>query len=86
MNLFDLDMDVQSAIDAPRWQWIGGKKILVEYNFPIETYQKLQEMGHEIKYSNSIGSFGRGQIIIRQEDGILVGGTEPRTDGAVLGY
>ncbi len=85
-NMIDFHMNPQQALDAPRWQWIGGKKILVEYNFPIETYQKLQEMGHEIKYSNSIGSFGRGQIIIRQEDGILVGGTEPRTDGAVLGY
>lgn len=85
-NMIDFHMNPQQALNAPRWQWTGEKNILVEYNFPVETFQKLQEMGHEIKYSDDVGSFGRGQIILRQENGTLIGGTEPRTDGAVLGY
>ena len=85
-NMIDFHMNPQQALDAPRWQWTGGKEVLVEYNFPLDTYQKLQEMGHEIKYSNDTGSFGRGQIIVRMDNGVYAGGTEPRTDGAVLGY
>lgn len=85
-NMIDFHMNPQQALDAPRWQWTGGKEVLVEYHFPLDTYQKLQEMGHEIKYSNDTGSFGRGQIIVRMDNGVYAGGTEPRTDGAVLGY
>ena len=85
-NLIDFNLNPQESLDAPRWQWTGGKEVLVEYNFPLDTYQKLQEMGHEIKYSNDTGSFGRGQIIVRMDNGVYAGGTEPRTDGAVLGY
>jgi gamma-glutamyltranspeptidase/glutathione hydrolase len=32
------------------------------------------------------GGFGRGQIIWRQPDGVLVGGTEPRTDGQIAAW
>lgn len=85
-NMIDFHMNPQQALDAPRWQWIGGKEVLVEYSFPVEIYRKLQELGHHIRYSNDTASFGRGQIIWRREDGAYMGGTEPRGDGAVLGY
>ena len=85
-NMIDFGMNPQQALDRPRWQWVGGKKVLVEYDFPLAWYQRLQEMGHEIYYSDDVGSFGRGQIILRRQDGLLVGGTEPRADGAVLGW
>ena len=34
----------------------------------------------------SDGSFGRGQIIWKNEDGVLVGATEPRADGTVAAW
>ncbi|WP_249979119.1 gamma-glutamyltransferase family protein [Vreelandella olivaria] len=78
-------LNPQAALDMPRWKWTKGKTIEVEANFPNHLALALARRGHHIvKVADSI-SFGRGQIILRHPDtGVLEGGTEPRTDGAVL--
>ncbi|KKI91340.1 gamma-glutamyltransferase [Bacillus sp. SA1-12] len=87
MNTIDFHMNPQVALDAPRWQWEGGKEILVEPGFPLHLAQELSRKGHEIKIALDSGSFGRGQIIWRDpETGVLQGGTESRTDGAIAAY
>jgi len=43
----------------------------------------LEKRGHDIYRASDSGGFGRGQIIWKNEDGILAGGTEPRADGIV---
>ncbi len=84
MNLIDFDLNPQAALDAPRWQWIKGKKIMVERDFPEHLAQSLSRRGHQIKVALESGSFGRGQIILRDsESGVLTGGTEKRTDGQI---
>lgn len=85
-NLIDFHMNPQQALNVPRWQWVGGKKVLVEKGFPEKIRKELEKMGHEIAISKDTLSFGRGQIILKQENGTLIGGTEPRADGAVLGF
>lgn len=87
MNLVDYHLNPQAALDAPRWQWIGGRKILVESHFPNHIAQALARRGHEIQIAFDNGVFGRGQVIIRDpETGVLAGGTEARTDGAIAAY
>lgn len=87
MNLIDFGLNPQSAIDAPRWQWLKGNKVCVEQSMPSHIIQSLIERGHDISIARDSGSFGRGQIILRDADSlVLVGGTEHRTDGAVVGY
>tara|TARA_R110001606_G_scaffold21511_9_gene75563 strand:+ start:4298 stop:5863 length:1566 start_codon:yes stop_codon:yes gene_type:complete len=78
-------LNPQAALDMPRWKWTKGKTIEVEADFPNHLALALARRGHDIvKVADSI-SFGRGQIILRDPDtGVLQGGTEPRTDGAVL--
>ena len=83
MNCIDFGMNPQQALDAPRWQWMRDKKIVVEGSFPVEDLRKLERMGHEISYDTLAGDFGRGEIIWRMEDGTLAGGTESRTDGCI---
>lgn len=34
MNTIDFHLNPQSALDATRWQWIGGKKVEVEQDTP----------------------------------------------------
>lgn len=87
MNTVDFGMNPQDALDAPRWQWTGGKRIEVERAFPYALTEALLRRGHEMAVSAESGAaFGRGQIIWRDEHGVLAGGTEPRADGIVAAW
>ncbi|HIT87191.1 MAG TPA: gamma-glutamyltransferase, partial [Candidatus Coprocola pullicola] len=83
MNLIDFHMNPQEALDAPRWQWIGGKKVLVEREFPFSITEELLRKGHEIFVNPESIDFGRGQMIIKQSEDVFAGATEPRADGMV---
>ncbi|GAB6189822.1 gamma-glutamyltransferase family protein [Marinitoga arctica] len=85
LNMIDKNLNPQAALDAPRWQWIERKKILVEKEFPTYIAEKLERLGHEINVSLSSGPFGRGQIIIKEND-VYVAGTEKRADGYIAAY
>ena len=78
-------MNPQEALDAPRWQWTGGKRIELEPDFDPTLASALGERGHELSRGESI-NFGRGQIIWRDESGVLCGATEPRADGGIAAY
>jgi gamma-glutamyltranspeptidase/glutathione hydrolase len=82
-NMIDFGLNPQQALDAPRWQWVEGRKINVEAGFSGEIIKALTGRGHEIRVSHETAKFGRGQIIIRQDSGVLVGATEGRTDGSI---
>jgi len=86
-NLIDKHLNPQAALDAKRWQWTEGKRILVEPGFPEDTVKALSASGHDIVKTPDAGSFGRGQIILRDpETGVLAGGTEMRTDGHIASW
>ena len=80
-NLIDLHFNPQEALDAPRWQWTGGNKILLEPEYPKALAEKLSARGHEIEYAENSGTFGRGEIIFRHDDGVLTGAVEKRAAG-----
>lgn len=86
MNTVNFLMNPQAALDAPRWQWIEGKKVMLENTVAPQIAEQLKSMGHEVEITEDFTSFGRGQIIWRNEDGVLAGATEPRTDGVVASY
>jgi len=83
-NLLDLGENPQAALDAPRWLWSGGLNLSVEPHFPIDLAQALARRGHAVHRALDATGFGRGQIIMRNDgNGILAGGSDPRTDGDV---
>lgn len=87
MNTVDFHLNPQAALDSPRWQWVEGKKVMVEPTFPNHIAQALARKGHQIEVALDSGGFGRGQIIWRDpKTGVLTGGTESRTDGAIAAY
>ena len=86
MNMIDFHMDPQQALDAPRWQWIRDGRITVESDFDEGIAKALRRMGHDVQVELNTASFGRGQIILRMENGVLVGGTESRTDSNIACY
>ena len=87
MNTIDFNLNPQTTLDAPRWQWVKDKTIWVEKNFPHHIAEALVKRGHDIEIKLDSAGFGRGQIIWRDpETGILYGGTENRTDGHIAAY
>ena len=83
MNYVDFTLDPQQALDAPRWQWMRDGSVTVESRFDPEIARALRRMGHDIRMDLDTTSFGRGQMIVRLENGVLVGGTESRTDSNI---
>jgi gamma-glutamyltranspeptidase / glutathione hydrolase len=86
MNMLDFNLNPQAALDAPRWQWTEKNKIKVEQNFPSHIAEALVRRGHDIEVELDSSSFGRGQIIFRDNNDILIGGTEPRADGGIAAW
>lgn len=83
MNYVDFHLDPQQALDAPRWQWMRDQSVTVETRFDMEIARLLRQKGHQIRPDLSTPSFGRGQMIVKLENGTLVGGTESRTDSNI---
>lgn len=86
VNILNYHMNPQEALDAPRVQWIGERKIQLEREVPTHIALELAAMGHQVEIANSNIDMGRGQMIWRTENGLLIGGTEPRCDGAVAAW
>ena len=82
-NLVDFHLNPQMALDAPRWQWIKEKTVELEPDFDHALAEQLSRQGHDIRFALNRTSFGRGQIIQRLDNGVLVGGCESRTDSNI---
>lgn len=90
MNLIDDALDPQQALDAPRVCLEAGSAdsaVAVESAIAPEVTDALARMGHRIRrvdgYERML--FGRGQIILRTPEGVLIGGSDPRADGVAAG-
>ena len=86
VNTVDYHCNPQAALDAPRFQWTGGRHVQLEREVPAHVAQELARRGHEVEIVNSNLKMGRGQIIWRSGSGLYVGGTEPRCDGAIAAW
>ena len=87
MNLIDFKLNPQQALDAPRWQWMEGLTFTVEPDFNKRIIESLIKKGHDVKIDPHLGSFGRGQIILKDvHKDSYVGGTEKRCDGTIASY
>lgn len=83
MNLVDFGMNPQEAFDAPRWQWIEGMQVGIEAHAGTGIAHGLDARGHEVLFDCDTASYGRGEMILRCENDVLCGATEPRSDGHV---
>lgn len=92
INLLDAGMNVQAAIEAPRFRTMEGRHVVMEARIPAASREALAGLGHEIKLAGEWAaagsmSIGRAQAIwIDPDSGSLLGGADPRTDGTALGW
>ncbi|CAI8009038.1 Glutathione hydrolase-like YwrD proenzyme [Geodia barretti] len=90
-NMVDFGMNSQQALDALRFVWtskipgtLASKRTCRRW-----TINELRRRGHtiEVKSGYDRTGFGGGQVIARDpETGVLTGGSEPRKDGAAVGW
>lgn len=85
-KLIDCGLNPQACIDAPRWLWTAGKEVHVETEFSTYLADSLAQRGHKIVFDTNRGGFGKGQMILRTPFGTLIGGTEPRCEGACAAW
>ncbi len=60
--------------------------VALEEGIPVRVMAALAEMGHPVRPVSGWGRalFGRGQVILREPDGTLMGGSDPRADGCAM--
>ena len=84
LNMLDYGMDVQQAIDCPRF-FFEGDTVEVETGTPQATIEGLKARGHRVAYAATPWG-GAQTILIDWDRGVLIAGSEPRKDGCALGY
>jgi gamma-glutamyltranspeptidase/glutathione hydrolase len=86
-RIVDDGADVQSAVDAPRWvvsprDW----SVQAESRFDPAVLEDLRSRGHSVSPTDPYHSvMGHAHAILVAEHG-YAGATDPRAEGAVLGY
>ena len=89
-NMVDFNLDSQQALDALRFRvFLESGTIGLEAGVDPDTVRDLQRRGHQVRVDDGYDrvGYGGGQIVSRDaETGVLVAGSEPRKDGAAVGY
>ena len=93
-DLVDLDMDPQSAVEAPRWSHMPGtpprdrlpEALRMEAGYDQATLESLRVKGHKVNIVDR-WSFGSAKVIVRDRaNGCWVGGADPRRVGYAMGW
>jgi len=92
VGMIDDGLDPQAALDRPRFciePANAAGVVNLEAGVPPQVVTELKRRGHVVKpkvsgYARAL--FGRGQIIRREPDGVLWGGSDPRADGCAIGF
>jgi len=86
LNVVDFGMDIQQAIDAPRFhhQWLPDQIDYERFGFPADVIDNLKTRGQKI---GEIRSLGRAEgIIADYSKNIFYGATDSRANGMAAGY
>ena len=88
-NIADFGMNIQGAIDAPRFskETFPGCDVNFESRIPDGVLKALAAMGHEIVMRGDYSStrMGAGQAVMRNyTTGINAGASDPRKDGSAV--
>ena len=86
-DVLDHGMNIQEAIEAPRFRCYEGTRVQMEERFPVHLRRALGDLGHEVDvieaWSGSVG--GAQGIVVDRDSGVLQGGADPRRDGYAIG-
>ncbi len=86
-NIVDYGMNIQEALEAGRFTKgsFDGCDVKMEALIPESARKVLESRGHEIEViPPRTGTFGFGQAVMSNGDGVHFGASEPRHDGAAI--
>jgi gamma-glutamyltranspeptidase/glutathione hydrolase len=87
-NLVDYGMNIQAALEAPRFTKYTptGCDVRIESRVPAETLRQLSARGHEVSIRREYTQeMGRGQAILHDsKTGVNYAASDPRADGAAI--
>jgi gamma-glutamyltranspeptidase/glutathione hydrolase len=86
-NIADYGMDIQQALEAGRFTkaTFSGTDVSVEALVPDSVRQQLSALGHTIDVvPPRTSTFGHGQAVMANGEGVHYGASEPRHDGAAI--
>ncbi|HEX6989772.1 MAG TPA: gamma-glutamyltransferase [Bacillota bacterium] len=91
VNILDFGMTVQEALDAPRFRYVDGRRVLLEPGLDDLVGEHLRRLGHDAVVpepgSADYFGFGGGQVILRDPaTGVLHAASEPRKDGQAVAF
>jgi gamma-glutamyltranspeptidase/glutathione hydrolase len=86
VNVLDHGMNVQEAVDAPRFhhQWLPDYIRIEKQGFSKDVVSALEAMGHTVKAQENMGDVQA--IWIDPKTTVRYGASDPRMDGRTLGY
>ncbi len=87
LNVIDHGMNMQEAVDAPRMhhQWLPDTLYVERRGIPADVRENLERRGYVVVERR--GTQGRVEgIMIDRAKGVYYGATDPRGDGAAVGY
>ncbi len=86
INIVDHGMNIQQAIDWPRvhHQWMPDEIVYEPYGLAPDVMTRLKSMGHKFGNSRPIGD-AQG-VMVEDQTGVRLGGSDPRLDGRSVGY
>ena len=87
-NVADHDMNIQTAIEAPRFTKLtfAGCDVEIESRVPESVRAELEARGHQLKVRGSFADpMGGAQAVMRDfATGVNYGASDPRKDGAAI--
>ena len=85
MQLLDCGMDVQAAVEHPRWCNTKTGDFLMEYEFPESLAQELTALGHKVERKDDGYFYGSAKAVELMPSGNLAGGADFRREAFALG-
>ncbi|HEY7306587.1 MAG TPA: gamma-glutamyltransferase [Bryobacteraceae bacterium] len=86
-NIVDFGMNIQAALDAPRFTkpTFNGCDVLLESRIPETVRAKLAEKGHKVQVEDAYSQkMGRGNAVMVDSHGVKHGASDPRADGLAI--
>ncbi len=87
VGLIDHGLDVQEAIESPRWFHEAGRALKIESRVSEQVRKGLAAKGHELQLLGDWAEVtGGAQAVAIDENGVFSAGADPRREGYAAVY